>query len=273
MEGWLNTTGNILNIREWLGKNKFGAESANQFVSSPSIDIPEEMRPNSFTIGHETLYDKSGYAIKHPVKYPTGSHLSEQDLHLANRSWPNEQRVLESGLSSLQAINISDCNLYGEDGHSTSEAGSSDYIELEMKYIVNKQEGQGYNITSHRCQDVISRGGYVVVPPKGRVGEIMERRKKRYPMNSNPASSIIKGGIVDIEPTQALIADTTSDATMPFRVTCDICCNYVYAQPAHYCRNCWSKVCNECFNILLNRPCAVGTKHDLYQTTSYVSSV
>ena len=277
MEGWLNTTGSIVNIREWLGKNKFAAESANHIVSSPSADILEETRPDSFTIGHQFSYDKNGY--------PTGSHFNEQDLYLANRSMQNKQRELESGLSSLLTVSIPDINLYGEDDYVTLEdtgkkiseshlrtTRDSDCKQLENIYLGSMQDEQGYNTASHRHSPVVPRGGPGPVGghEKERVGEIWKRRARQYPeelLSREKASSIIQGGVFDKQPTQdPMIADTTSYAMVRSRYTCGICFN---APPAQYCRNCESKVCYKCYNILLNRPCVAGPKHDL----SCISSV
>ena len=277
MEGWLNTTGKVLNIREWLRKNNFAADSR-QFVASPNTDMPEERRADSITIGHRSSYDKNGYRIKAADKYPTSSHLGERNfdlppsnMHLANRSCENKQQELESGLSSLPAADISDCKLYGEDNHATSEdtgktmsesysceTGENDYEQMENKYLGNVQ--QGYNAASHQYPHVVARGGGVDFHQKERFDEIMERRKNHSSFSRQTASSIIQGGIIIKKPTQEpMIADTTSNATVRFGSTCAIC---AIEPPAYHCSKCGSEVCNWCLNMLPDLAC-VGSKHVL----------
>ena len=262
IEGWLHTTGNLVNIREWLGKNKFGAESANQIASSPSADLPEETRPDSFTIGYQSSFDKNGYPVKNSVKYPAGTHFGEQDLQLANRSWQKERKP-ESGLSSLPAVNIPDCNLYGEDdyvrlednGKRISESylrttRSGEFIELENKYLDNMQEEQVYMNTSQQDPLVVARGGNLDVRQKEKVSGIWKRRERHY---RETASSTI-------QPTQEpMIADATSVATMRLTFTCAVCSNNV--PYAYYCGNCKVEVCDECVHTLQDYPCT-ETRHD-----------
>ena len=249
MEAWLNTTGSLLDIREWLEGNKLTTEMATQSVSSISTDIPEKNRSDLFTIGHHFLYDKNGRRIDKPTS-------SQFSMNLAGRNWNNIQRgsQLESGLSSLPTVNISDVNLYGEHDHSASKdigkkshlhaiGDSGDYVQLENKYLHNMPQ-EGHNTTCTRGEQVVARGGRA-----GVVEKIWERRSTTY---SSPASAITLEGIANEKPTQEpMIVETSAG------VLCAICFNL----PAYRCRACGVNVCSECLHKLPRFPC-VETRHD-----------
>ncbi|CAB3988644.1 Hypothetical predicted protein [Paramuricea clavata] len=120
VEGWLSTTGNAVNIREWLGKNKSTIESG--FMkrtpsSCSSTDIPEETpRSNSVTVEAEPLhYDRNG------VRYPPDRNLDENkeflDLQAKSQGCQNEQHdySANSGFPSLRTVSYPDNELYGDD--------------------------------------------------------------------------------------------------------------------------------------------------------------
>ena len=251
MEAWLNTTGSMLDIREWLEKNKLITEIANQSVSSISTDMPGENRPDWFTIGHHFRCDENGRRIDKPTS-------SQFSMNLRERNWNNIQRgmQLESSLSSLPAVDIPDVNLYGEDDHSASEdigkkvpeshsraiGDSGDYEKLENKYLRNLSQ----------TAQVVARGGRADVVPKEEVYKILERRSTTY---SSPASAITQEGIANEKLTQEpMIVETF------LGVLCAIC---LKISPAYCCRTCGVNVCRECFyKSRAHFPC-VETGHDL----------
>ena len=266
MEAWLNTTGSMLDIREWLEENKLTTEIANQSVSSISTDMPEKNRPDLFTIDHYLQYDKNG----RPMDKPTSIQFS---MNLRERNWNNVQRASqleESGLSSLPTVNIPDVNLYGEDDHSASEGigkkvpdshlpaigDSGDYVQLESKYLHNMAQ-EGHNTTCTRGEQVVARGGRAGVVLKEDVDKIWARRSTQY---SSPALAIAQEGIANGKPTQEPMIVETS-----LGVLCAIC----FEIPRAYCcRACRVNVCSECVHKLPRFLC-VGTTHDLRQV-SYV---
>lgn len=257
MEAWLNTTGSMLNIREWLGRNKLTTEMATQSVSSISTDMPEKNRPDFFTIDHHLQYDKNGRRMDKPTS-------SQFSMNLRERNWNNIQRgsQLESALSSLPTVDISDDTLYGEDDYSASQGigkkvpeshlraigDSGDYEKLENKYLRNMpQSGQ-----------VVARGGHADVVPKEEVYKILERRSAKH---SSLASGIIQQGIANKKPTQEpMIVETPS---------CSFCAICFKIPHAYCCRTCGVNVCNECLHELPAHFSCLETRHDLVHV-SYV---
>lgn len=141
VEGWLNTTGNAVNIHEWLGKNKSKIESGLRKEtpsSCSSTDIPEETpRSNLVTAEPKPLYyDRNCHSIyDHNVRYPPNRHLDENkeflDLQAKSQGCQNEQHdySANSGFPSLRAVSYLDHELYGDDD------GDGDHAVSESNYV------------------------------------------------------------------------------------------------------------------------------------------
>ncbi len=131
VEGWLNTTGNVVNILEWLGKYKLTTKEEYGYKdrTPSSTDISEETtRSKSVTVeGKPSHYDKNGHLLhNHSIRYPPECNMDEnrETLHMQadSQGWQNEQHdySANSGYTSLRAVHLPDNQLYGPSDHSVS---------------------------------------------------------------------------------------------------------------------------------------------------------
>ena len=147
LEGWLNTTGNAVNILQWLAKNSWKTMEKSGIERNPSsVDAQgERMGSKSITAEVEPLhYDNNGDPISDkPVKYPPNEHHD----YIENNSF-----------LSLRAADYGDIELYGgQNDHAGSpRAGAeSEADRLDKSAMYSKP--LSFSNKVHECEQSRNR--------------------------------------------------------------------------------------------------------------------
>ena len=183
VEGWLNTTGNVVKILEWLGKNKLTTkeESGHEDRTPSSTNIPEETpRSESVTVESQpSYYDRNGHLL---IKYPPNSNVGEnrETLHMQadSQGWQNEQHdySANSGYKSLCSVDVTDNELYGPGDHAVSPLPMSESksdclngrtLPISFRNKLHDEYGDNIQMTTERIrnddlkswENVVARGG------------------------------------------------------------------------------------------------------------------
>ena len=290
LEGWLNTSGNVADIRHWMVQNvlkiKEGAEFNRNILSRKEDNSGAKAKSDSLSVRVKCSFDKNGRYISEPIIYPPRSYL-------------NERNESNCDYRSLPSSKATDFQLYGDHGDDDMLAVPG--TTRQNEYIDSSRQDTE-PVALNEYLNVVARGGNLqrdssnvetkvtdIASQKEKADRIFNARRNRnlfgsgtqgasktraQEINEIGTENQVERETVEGEHSshQPFSRNTFLDRTSNSEVTdiqrlCIMC-----SEPATMgCENCKITVCinDKCSKILETIPCNGDGAHRVYYFPSW----